>query len=62
MQVCESFIDWIANGNFDIFHNILSIFYKFVSPFLYVVELCVWILDSRIEHNGLYDDDTIVII
>ena len=62
MQVCESFIDWIATGNFDIFHNILSNFYKFVSPFLYVVELCVWILASRIAHHGLHDDATIVII
>ncbi|KAG2317309.1 hypothetical protein Bca52824_020431 [Brassica carinata] len=57
---CKSFVDWIASGNFDIFCNILSNFYKFVSLCLYFIKACIWILVSRLAHHGLYDDATIV--
>ncbi|CAH8392686.1 unnamed protein product [Eruca vesicaria subsp. sativa] len=52
---CESLIDWIASGNFDILHNSLSIFYKFVYLSLfydvsYFRKLVIWL-----AHRGVYD-------
>ncbi|KAH0868619.1 hypothetical protein HID58_075641 [Brassica napus] len=45
----------ITSGNFDIFHNILSNFYKFVSLSSYSIVLYVWGLVFCLAHRGLYD-------
>ncbi|CAG7909623.1 unnamed protein product [Brassica rapa] len=48
----ESFVDLIVSGNFDILHNILSNFFKFVSLSLYSIEIFVGVLVYRL-HRGL---------
>ncbi|KAH0928076.1 hypothetical protein HID58_020332 [Brassica napus] len=45
----------IASGNFNIFRNILSNFYKFVSLSSYSIVLYVWGLAFCFAHRGLYD-------
>ncbi|KAL0758709.1 hypothetical protein Bca101_074859 [Brassica carinata] len=45
----------ITSGNFDIFHNSLSNFYKFVSLSSFSIVLYVWGLVFCLAHRGLYD-------
>ncbi|KAF8109711.1 hypothetical protein N665_0093s0063 [Sinapis alba] len=58
----EPFLVWIASGNFDIFYNVLSNFFKFVSLSLYSLELYVEVLAYRLIHRGLYDDVFSIVI
>lgn len=51
----ESSLDLIVGGNFYIFHNALSNFFKFVSLSLYSLELNVGVLFDQFAHRGLYD-------
>ena len=52
----QSLIDRIASGNFDILHNALSNFHKFVSLSLFYVGLYAWELACWFAHRVLYDD------
>ncbi|CAF1926690.1 BnaC05g14390D [Brassica napus] len=52
----QSLIDRIASGNFDILHNALSNFHKFVSLSLFYVSLYAWELACWLAHRVLYDD------
>ncbi|WZZ74839.1 hypothetical protein YC2023_086209 [Brassica napus] len=52
----QSLIDRIASGNFDILHNALSNFHKFVSLSLFYVGLYAWELACWLEHRVLYND------
>ncbi|KAH0860835.1 hypothetical protein HID58_089096 [Brassica napus] len=52
----QSLIDRIASGNFDILHNALSNFHKFVSLSLFYVGLYAWELACWLAHRVLYDD------
>ncbi|KAL0644308.1 hypothetical protein Bca4012_042598 [Brassica carinata] len=51
----ESLLVWILSGNFNILHNILSNFFKFVSLSLYSLELYVGVSVYLLAHRGLYD-------
>ncbi|CAN6880151.1 unnamed protein product [Brassica oleracea] len=51
----ESSLDLIVGGNFYIFHNVLSNFFKFVYLSLYSFELNVGVLFDQFAHRGLYD-------
>ncbi|CAN6865725.1 unnamed protein product, partial [Brassica oleracea var. botrytis] len=51
----ESLLVWIVSGNFNILHNILSNFFKFVSLSLYSLELYVGVSVYLLAHRGLYD-------
>ncbi|CAF1920695.1 unnamed protein product [Brassica oleracea var. botrytis] len=58
----ESFLDWIVSGNFDILHNVVSNFFKFVYLSLYSLELYVGVLAYRLARLGLYDDAFNIVI
>ncbi|KAH0877862.1 hypothetical protein HID58_065256 [Brassica napus] len=52
----QSLIDRIASGNFDILHNALSNFHKFVSLSLFYVGLYAWELACWLAHRVLLEE------